>query len=63
MAYVNRTKTGTVTGSHVLVKRLNGIGPGEFSEFLIHVVCARTRVVTNPDAKVLGLQGALLVDL
>ena len=56
-------EAGTMPGSHVLVEALNGIGTRELTEFLVHVVCTGTGVVTQPDAKVLDLQGLLLVDL
>ena len=61
--YGNRAETGTVTGSHVLVEGLDGVNPAHLTELLVHVVGARTRVVTDPDTEVLDLGGALLVDL
>lgn len=63
MAHVDRPETSTVAGSHVLVEGLDGIGTRELTELLVHVVGARTRVVAQPDTKVLDLQGLLLVDL
>jgi hypothetical protein len=60
---VDGAETGTVTRSHVLVQRLNGIGSGELTELLVHVVGAGARVVTDPDGEVLDLLWALLVDL
>ena len=36
--YVDRPETGTVTGSHVLIERVDGISSGQLSEFLVHVV-------------------------
>ena len=60
---MDRPKTGTVTGSHVLVEALYGISTSEFTELLVHVVGTGTRVVTDPDTEVLDLQGLLLVDL
>jgi hypothetical protein len=60
---VDGTETGTVTRSHVLVQSLNGIGSGELTELLVHVVGAGARVVTDPDGEVLDLLWALLVDL
>lgn len=60
---MNGTKAGAVTGGHVLVKGLDGIRAGEFSELLVHVVCARAGIVADPDAEVLDLQRTLLVDL
>ena len=56
-------EAGTVTGSHVLVEALHGIRTGELAELLVHVVGAGARVVTEPDAEVLDLQGLLFVNL
>ena len=50
-------------GSHVLIEALNSIGAGELTEFLVHIMCTRTGVVTNPDAKVLDLHRLLLMNL
>ena len=61
--YVDRPETGTVAGGHILVEGLDGISTREFTELLVHVVGARARVVAEPDAEVLDLQGLLLVDL
>ena len=61
--YVDRPETRTVAGSHVLVERLDGVRTAELTELLVHVVRSGTRVVTEPDAEVLDLQGLLLVDL
>jgi hypothetical protein len=52
-----------VAGSHVLVQSLDGICTRELTELLVHVVGAGARVITEPNAKVLDLQGLLLVDL
>jgi len=52
---VDRAEAGTVPGSHVLVEALDSVGTRELAEFLIHVMCAGTRVVTEPDAKILDL--------
>ena len=60
---MDRPETGTVAGSHVLVQRLDGVRTGELAELLVHVVCARARVVAEPDAEVLHLQRLLLRDL
>jgi hypothetical protein len=60
---MDRAEAGTVPGSHVLVEALDSIGTRELTEFLVHVMCTGTRVVTEPDAKVLDLQRLLLVDL
>jgi hypothetical protein len=60
---MNRPETGTMSGSHVLVKTLNRIRTGEFTELLVHVVCTRARVISKPDAKVLDFQRPLFVNL
>jgi hypothetical protein len=60
---VDRAEAGTMPGSHILVEALDSIGTRELTEFLVHVVCAGSRVVTEPDAKVLNFQWLLLVDL
>lgn len=60
---VDRGETSTVAGGHVLVERLGGLGTGERTELLVHVVGTRSRVVSEPDGKVLDLEGLLLVDL
>ena len=56
-------EAGTVAGSHVLVERLNGVGTGELTELLVHVVCAGAGVVAEPDTEVIDLQWLLLADL
>lgn len=60
--YMNAPESGTVAGSHVLVQGLNGGSAAHLAVLLVHVVGARARVVTNPDAEVLDLEGSLLVD-
>ena len=60
---MDRPETCTVASSHVLVEGLDGISTRELTELLVHVVGARTRVITEPDTKVLDLQGLLLVNL
>jgi len=60
--YVNGPKSRTMSGRHILVKCLDGICPAHFAILLVHVVGARSRIITNPDAKVLDLEGSLLVD-
>lgn len=60
---VDRTKAGTVPGGHVLVEALDSSGTRELTVFLVHVMCTGTRVVAEPNTKVLDLQGPLLVDL
>lgn len=60
---MDRPETGTVARGHVGVERGGGIGPRHLTVLLVHVVGARPRVVTDPDAEVLDLVGVLLVDL
>ena len=61
--YVDRPEAGTVAGSHVLVESLDGVNTAELTELLVHVVGARARVIAEPYAKVLDLEGLLLGDL
>lgn len=57
------TETGTVTGSHVLVQRVDSGGSRQLTVLLVHVVCTGARVVSDPDTEVLDLERVLLVDL
>lgn len=57
------SESGTVTGGHVLVHGLDGIGSGHLSVLLVHIVCAGTRVIDDPDTEVLNLHRPLLMDL
>lgn len=50
-------------GSHVLVETLDGVRAGELAILLVHVVCTRAGVVTEPDTEVLYLQRLLFVNL
>jgi hypothetical protein len=52
-----------VTGSHVLVKSIDGGDAGHLAVLLVHVVGTGARVVLEPDTEVLDLLGLLLVDL
>jgi hypothetical protein len=61
--YVDRTESSTVSSRHVLVKGLDGSSSGELSVLLVHVVGTGSRVVSDPDTEVLGLEGLLLRDL
>ncbi len=56
-------ETGAVTGSHILVKGLYGVGAGHLTVLLVHVVGTRARIVADPDTEVLDLEWVLLVDL
>lgn len=59
---MNAPESGTVAGSHILVESLDGLGAAHLSVLLVHVVGAGAGIVTDPDAKVLDLERALLVD-
>lgn len=61
--YVDRPEASTVAGSHIRVERLDGSNAGSLAVLLVHVVGAGARVVTDPDAEVLDLEGVLLGDL
>ena len=63
MTYVDGPEAGAVAGGHVGVESLDGVGAGHLTVLLVHVVGAGPGVVAKPDAKVLDLQGLLLVDL
>ena len=56
-------EAGAVAGSHVLVEGLDSVDTRHLTVLLVHVVCAGTRVVADPDTEVLDLQRVLLVDL
>jgi len=60
---VDRPETGSMSGCHVLVHSLDCISSRHLTVLLVHVVGARAGVVSDPDAEVLDLQRALLVDL
>lgn len=60
---VDRGKASSVPSSHVLVHRLDSSRPRKITVLLVHVVRARSRVVTEPDAKVLHLERLGLGDL
>lgn len=60
---MDRAEASTVPCGHILIEALDGVGTRELAEFLVHVMCTGTGVVTEPDAKVLNLQRLLLVNL
>ena len=43
---VYRPEASTMAGGHVLIEALDSIGTAEFTELLVHVVRARTRIVS-----------------
>lgn len=50
-----------MAGGHVTVALSDGSADGHVAVLAVHVVCARPRVVTQPNAEVLDLQRRLLV--
>ena len=60
---MDRSEAGTMPGSHVLVEGLDGVCPRCLAVLFVHVVGTGAGIVADPDAKVLDLLGALLVDL
>ena len=63
MTYLDLPEARSVTGGHILVEGLDSGNAGHLTVLLVHVVGAGARVVSDPDAEVLDLLGALLVDL
>jgi len=59
---VNRPEAGPMSRSHILVQGLDSIGAGELTVLFVHVVSSTARIVADPDAEILDLQGPLLVD-
>lgn len=60
---VDSPEASAVTGGHVLVEGLDGVGAGHLTVLTVHVVSAGARVVADPDTNVLDLLGVLLGDL
>jgi len=60
---VNRSKSSSVSGSHVGIKRIDGRRSAQLAVLLVHVVGAASRIISDPHAKVLDLLRAFLVDL
>lgn len=52
---VNRSKSSSVSSSQVRVHGFDSTNSGNISVFLVHVVGTRSRVVSDPDTKVLDL--------
>ena len=61
--HVNRPEASAMPGSHILVQALDGISPGEFTILLVHIMGSRTRVISEPDAKILDFERFLFVNL
>lgn len=55
--------TGTMTSAHVTVALCNGTTDRQVTVLAVHVVCARTGIITQPDAKVLDFDWRCLVYL
>lgn len=62
-AYLDRPETSTVSRSHILVERSHSGRTRELSVLLVHVVRPRSRIIADPDTKVLDLDGLLLRNL
>jgi hypothetical protein len=60
---VNRAEASTMPGSHILVHALDSVCTAKVTVLLVHVVRAGTRVIAEPDTKVLDFEGLLFVDL
>jgi hypothetical protein len=60
---LDRVSAGSVLGTHVSVALSDGTLGGQISVLSVHVVCARARVVSQPDGEVLDGQRSSLVDL
>ena len=63
ITYMNRPESSSMPGRHVLVESFNRFCPRHLPIFLVHIVGARPRVVSNPYPKVLYFLWALLMDL
>lgn len=61
--YVDGPESSSVSSSHVLVESFNRFCPRHLPVFLVHIVGARPRVISNPYTKVLHFLWALLMDL
>jgi len=59
---MDRPETSTVSGGHILIEGLDGIGAGKFTILLVHVVSSAAGVVADPDSKVLDFLRTLLMD-
>lgn len=52
-----------MSSSHILVQSIHRVCPRQLPVFLVHVVGAGTRIVSNPDAEILHSRRSLLMDL
>lgn len=60
---VDRPEPSTMSSCHILVQSLHRIGSRHLSVFLVHVVSAGARIISNPDAKVFDFHWSLFMDL
>lgn len=60
---VDASESSSVTGSHILVECMDSVCTAHLTVLLVHVVCAGTRVVSDPNTEVLDLLWVLLVNL
>jgi hypothetical protein len=63
ITYVDRAEASTMPGGHVLVQALDSICTAKVTEFLVHVMRSRPRIITQPDTKVFDFQRLLLLNL
>lgn len=52
---LNGVGAGTMTSAHVTIALCDGTTNGQITVLAVHVVCARTRIVAQPDAEILDL--------
>ena len=60
--HVNRPEPSTMSSRHILIHRLDCLRPAHLAILLVHVVGARARIVADPDAEVLDLEGPFLMN-
>merc|ERR550514_1206347 len=60
---LDRLSLATMTTSHLAVHGSDGVSETQRTVFLVHIVSARTGIVTEPNTKVLNLFRFLLADL
>lgn len=59
---VDRSKSGSVSGSQIFVQTFNSTGSGNISVFFVHIVGTRSGVVSDPDTKVLDVSWVSFLD-
>jgi hypothetical protein len=52
-----------MSGRHILIKSLYGIGSGHLTILLVHIMGTRARIVADPNSKVLDLEWTFFMDL